>query len=107
MSLKNIYKIKIFNRFTNYSIYLMIILTTSIIIKFYFFPIDIPLSMDSLYYFWYSSEIYQIGKLPDSWSPVNNGWPIFVSIFFSISDSKDIFTLMQIQKILSVLISTA
>jgi 4-amino-4-deoxy-L-arabinose transferase-like glycosyltransferase len=75
--------------------------------RFYFFPLDVPLNSDALTYFWYSSEISQVGELPKNWMPINNGWPIFVSIFFMIFDSKDIFMLMQIQRFLSVLISIA
>lgn len=74
-------------------------------IRFYFFPSSVPLNQDALYYFWYSSDIYHLGELPRNWSPTNNGWPIFVSVFFTIFDSKDIFTLMYIQRLLSVLIS--
>lgn len=107
MSLQN-FNEKLFSKIiTKYSLFLLIIITMSIGIRFYFLPTDVPLNIDSLYYFWYSSDIYQNGKLPDTWSPNNNGWPIFVSIFFTISDSKDIFTLMQLQRILSVLISVA
>jgi len=90
---------------TRYTVFLLMVIGFSVGIRFYFFPADVPLNGDALYYFWYSSDIYQLGKLPDNWSPTNNGWPIFVSIFFTIFDSKDIFTLMQIQKLLSVLIS--
>jgi hypothetical protein len=93
------------NVFSKYSIILIIIIGISCLIRFYYFPTEIPLTADSLYYFWYSSEVYQIGTLPDNWIPANIGWPIFVSVFFTIFDSKDIFELMQIQKILSVLIS--
>ncbi len=90
---------------TKYTIFLLIIIGVTIGIRFYFFPLDVPLTADALYYFWYSSDIYQIGELPKEWTPTNNGWPIFVSIFFTIFDSKDIFTLMQIQRLLSVLAS--
>jgi hypothetical protein len=81
------------------------IIGVTIGIRLYFFPIDVPLNNDALYYFWYSSDIYQIGGLPKEWSPDNNGWPIFTSIFFIMSDSKDVFALMQIQRLFSVLAS--
>ena len=92
-------------RITKYTIFLSLIIGITIGIRFYYFPSDVPLNADALYYFWYSSDIYHIGKLPDDWSPYNNGWPIFVSIFFTIIDSKDIFALMQIQRLISVIIS--
>jgi 4-amino-4-deoxy-L-arabinose transferase-like glycosyltransferase len=93
------------NVFTRYSIILVIIIGISCLIRFYYFPFNVPLNSDALYYFWYSSDIIQIGKLPSEWSPVNNGWPIFVSLFFSIFGDKDILTLMSIQRFLSVIIS--
>ena len=91
--------------FSKYAIILGAIIGISVIIRLYYFPFEVPLNFDALYYFVYSLDIYQIGKLPSDWSPTNNGWPIFVSIFFFIFDSKDVFTLMQIQKLLSVSIS--
>ena len=91
--------------FSKYSIILGIIIGISSLIRFYYFPFDVPLNSDAIYYFWYSSDIYEIGALPNNWTPSNNGWPIFVSIFFTAFDSKDIFELMQMQRILSVIIS--
>jgi len=98
-------KIKAIKIISKYTIFLSIIIGISIGIRLFYFPSNLPLNADALYYFWYSSDIYHIGRLPNDWSPANNGWPIFVSIFFSISDSKDIFTLMEIQRSLSVFFS--
>jgi hypothetical protein len=92
-------------KFSKYTWILLGIILLASIIRFYYFPFEIPLSSDALYYFWYSSDIFQIEKLPNDWSPLNNGWPIFVSLFFNVFDSKDAFTLMQIQKLLSVVSS--
>jgi hypothetical protein len=92
-------------KFSKYTWILLGIISLAITIRFYYFPFEVPLSSDALYYFWYSSDIFQIGKLPNDWTPTNNGWPIFVSLFFNISDSKDVLELMQIQKLLSVVSS--
>ena len=75
------------------------------IVRLYYFPFEVPLSSDALYYFWYSSDIFQIEKLPSDWTPANTGWPIFVSIIFSIVNINDIEIQMSIQRGLSVLIS--
>jgi len=91
--------------FSKYTGFLLGIFSLALVVRFYFFPFEVPLTADALYYFWYSSDIFQIGGLPKDWSPANNGWPIFVSFFFTIFDSKDVLTLMQIQKSLSVVIS--
>lgn len=105
MSIQYFRKAKFPNFFSKYAILFLLIFSVGILIRAYFFPWNIPLNADALYYFWYSSDIYHLGNLPENWSPVNNGWPIFVSIFFTISDSKDIFTLMEIQRLLSTTIS--
>lgn len=105
MPILNFNSIKISKIITKYTIFLLLIICATIGMRFYFFPLDVPLSADALYYFWYSSDIYHIGELPKEWSPTKNGWPIIVSIFFTIFDSKDIFVLMQIQRLLSVLAS--
>ncbi len=94
-----------FSKFSKYTIFLLLIISTALSIRFYFFPIDVPLTSDALYYFLYSSDIYHLGQLPKDWSPVNNGWPIFVSLFFSVLNNNDIQTLMTTQRILSVFIS--
>ena len=91
--------------FSKYSIIIVIIIGISGLIRFYYLPTEIPLTGDALYYFWYSSDIYQIGSLPNNWTPTNNGWSIFVSTFFTVFDSKNIFELMEAQRILSTLIS--
>ncbi len=103
----NLSKNSRFFSFSKYLIIVSLIIGISFIIRFYFFPTQIPLTADALYYFWYSSDIYQIGGLPKKWIPLNAGWPIFVSIFFTIFDSKDAFMLMQIQRTLSVVISVS
>ena len=90
---------------TKYSFIVLGIIGIAFTIRWYFFPEQHPLNLDALYYFWYSSDIYQIKSLPNDWSPTNNGWPMFVSLFFSISDSKDILVLMDIQRYISTAIS--
>ena len=91
--------------FSKYTVIILAIISISLGIRLYFFPTQIPLTADSLYYFWYSSDIYQIGELPKTWTPANTGWSIFVSIFFRMFDSENIVNFMEIQKILSTVIS--
>jgi len=93
-----------FLKFSKYTVFLLAIIGLSLLVRFYYFPFDVPLTSDALFYFWYSSDIYQIKELPN-WSLTNNGWPILVSFFFSLFDSKDILTFMQIQRLLAVLFS--
>ena len=94
-----------FSFFRNNIFFLIVIGTISFLIRMYYFPFEVPLNFDALSYFWYSSDIYQIGGLPNEWLPNNTGWPIFVSFFFIIFNSNDVLMLMQIQRLLSVIIS--
>ena len=103
--LSSINSLKTSIKFTQYSLFLLLIIFTGLITRFYFFPFEVPITSDALNYFWFSSDIYQIGKLPSDWSLGNNGWPIILSAVFFITDSKDVLSLMETQKIFSVLIS--
>jgi len=93
-------------KISKYTLFILAIFGLATIVRFIYFPFDVPLNSDALYYFWYSSDIIQLGELPNNWSPTNNGWPIFVSSFFSILDENNIQSLMLIQRILSVILST-
>ena len=56
-------------------------------------------------YFLYASEINYVGTLPTSWSPANNGWPSFVALFFSLFSLEDVFSYMQLQRFISIILS--
>lgn len=96
------------NKFSNQRIFLLIslIFLISILIRFYYFDYNIPLTVDSLNYFFYSMDIKINEQLPVNYSLANNGWPIFTSIIFSIFQSNDINDYMQLQRILTILISS-
>lgn len=84
---------------------LFVIGLSSIIIKLIYFPHDIPLAEDGLFYFRYAIDSSILGHLPNT-SMSNNGWPLFVSIFFLMLDSNNFLDYMALQRIISVLIST-
>ena len=95
----------IFRKITNYTIILSIIFICTLVTKLILFPFHLPVNFDAISYFMYSSDIFLTGKLPSEWSPVNNGWPIVVSGFFMMINSDSAIQLMQIQKLLSTVIS--
>lgn len=101
----NLYTNSRFFSFSKYTIILSLIIGTSFIIRLYFFPTQVPLNSDALLYFWYSSDILITEGLPRDWAPVNNGWPSLVGFLFTVFDSHDVFSLMQIQRWFSVIIS--
>jgi len=86
-------------------IFLILIGVISLSIKLYYLP-NFPLSLDSLDYFFYATDISVNQKIPENYTPANNGWPIFLSLFFSIANFENIFSYMQLQRIISIFIST-
>jgi hypothetical protein len=75
-------------------------------IRFFYFPYDLPLIIDGLDNFTYATAINFYGFLPTEWTPINNGWPIFLSFWFSIINLENTLQYMQLQRIISVVLSS-
>jgi len=90
----------------NWYFHLIIIGIISISLKLYYVNFEIPFALDSLIYFIYAFDSSILGHLPESYSPANNGWPGFVSIFFSMFEFDNPISYMQLQKSISIIIST-
>ena len=90
-------------RYTAFFLGLIIIL--GLVLRFYYFPYDVPLSLDSLGYFSYAFEISQTGKFPIDFALINNGWPTFLSIFFSLFKFENFIDYMELERGVSILIS--
>lgn len=87
-------------------VYLSIIGVIGFSLRLNFFLFEVPLTFDSLEYFFYAMDISVIGSLPQNYTPINNGWPIFLSVFFSLFSFEDSISFMELQRIISVVIST-
>jgi hypothetical protein len=85
--------------------FLLIIFVSSIIIRLYYLPFDLPLVLDSQNYFWYANDMSILKTIPTEYSGSNNLWPSFLSLFFSLDSSNNILNYMNTQRILSTLIS--
>lgn len=81
-----------------------IILGISLILRILFLP-NYPLTLDSLDYFFYALDIKINSHIPINYTPANNGWPLFLAFFFSLADFSEVFSYMQLQRILSVILS--
>ena len=77
----------------------------SLIIRVYYFPFEIPVIADGVDYFSYGIVTSQIGSIPIDWGLTNNGWPIFLSIFFSLFNSENFLEFTYLQRFLSITIS--
>jgi hypothetical protein len=90
----------------NVVISLIIIAAIGLAIRFYYFPYNIPLTLDSLNaYFFYANDISILGHLPSNYSFNNNGWPLFLSFFFSVFHSNNFLDYMTLQRTISVILS--
>ena len=90
-------------KYTTFFLGLIIIL--GLVLRFYYFPYDVPFSLDSLSYFSYAFEISQTGKFPIDFALINNGWPTFLSIFFSLFKFENFIDYMELERGVSILIS--
>ena len=75
-------------------------------LRFFYFPNDLPLIADAMDNFTYATGINYYEHLPTEWAPANNGWPIFLSFWFSIINLENSLDYMQMQKTISVVLST-
>ena len=85
--------------------FLFIIGIIGLIIRLYYFPFDLPITNDGVDYFSYAVVTSQQGHLPVDWGLTNNGWPIFLSFFFSIFEPQKFLELIYLQRSLSIIIS--
>ena len=86
---------------------LSVIIILSLLIRFNYFVPEIPLTHDALDYFFYAMDTSILGHLPVNYSPQNNGWPVFLSLFFSFFKFDDGISYLQIQRILSIVLSVS
>jgi len=89
----------------NTIISLLIIGGLALFLRLYYFPFDVPITLDSLDYFWYAIDTSILGHLPTTYAVANNGWPIFLSIFFSIFQFDNFMDYMILQRLVTVAIS--
>ena len=90
----------------NIILYLGLILTLGLSLRFYYLPYDVPIVTDGFDSFLYAAKTVFEGNLPVGYGTTNTGWANFLALFFSLSDTSDPFYLMQIQRSLSVILSS-
>jgi len=92
---------------TNSSLIIIsIIIVSSIILRLYYFPYNIPVTFDALDYFWYASDIKNSAGFPKEYGIGNNGWPILLSLIFNFFNFDNFLDYMMVQRHTTVIIST-
>ncbi len=97
-------KIKFFNK--NPIFPLLLIGMMGILLRWYYLPLDIPFLSDAFLYFSYANDLNVLNQFPNNYNFVNNGWPTLVGFIFNFSPSTELLELMNIQRVMSVIIST-
>ena len=102
-----IYKIEEkINFFIDYPIIsLFIIGIISLSIRLLFFEPEIPIRQDANGYFEYAMDMSILKNIPYS-AHANDGWPMFLSIFFGIFNFDNYQDFATLQRIVSIVIST-
>ena len=108
MSVNNEKISEIKNSFSNKKIISLIsaIFIASLLMRLYYYDSSIPITNDSLNYFFYAMDIKITGHIPENYALGNNGWPLFLSLFFSIFQFDTAQNYMQLQQIITILISS-
>ena len=96
---------KIFSK--NTIICLGIIGIVGFLIRFFYFPDGIPITLDGALYFWYANDLSITGTFPVNIAIANNGWPTFLSIFFYFFNSENFLDYMMLQRYVTIIISVA
>ena len=90
----------------NIILYLVLILTFGLGLRFYYFPYDVPIVTDGFFSSVYAMKTVFEGGLPIGYTVTNTGWSNFLSLFFVFADTSDPLHLMDIQRTLSIVLST-
>lgn len=94
------------NIVNNTTICIFLIGLSGFLIRLHYFPHDVPIILDGSIYFWYAIDASILGHFPTSYQFPNNGWPAFLSLFFALIKFENFMSYMELQRFLTVVIST-
>lgn len=77
------------------------------VIRLYYTPFDIPITLDGLGYFLYALDMSVLREFPHGYNFPNNAWPAFLSLFFYLIPSNNFLDFMNLQRVLSEIISVS
>ena len=97
---------------------LILIGLVGLAIRIYSYPYDLPVYQDIQDYFWYAIDMSILDEFPQMmsnrllveppyppYSFPNNGWPVFLSLFFSLASFDNILAYMYLQRCITISIS--
>ena len=86
---------------------ILLIAIAGLLIRLVFYPYNIPVSADAIDYFSYSIALARGDIFPDGYLINKFGWSVFLSSFFAISNATEMIDFMNIQRIVSMIVSIA
>ncbi|MDC0240908.1 glycosyltransferase family 39 protein [Candidatus Nitrosopelagicus sp.] len=99
----SLHEIKIQNK--HIVLILASIIFSTILVRAFFYPYDLPITHDGNNYFSYALDTSILNSLPTDYTLPNNGWPVFLSLFFKIFQFDSALGYMDLQRVLSIIIS--
>jgi len=97
---------------------LILIGLVGLVIRIYSYPYDLPVYQDVSDYFWYAIDMSILGEFPQmapsqalavppypGYSFPNNGWPVFLSLFFSLANFENVQGYMDLQRCIAITVS--
>jgi len=95
-----------FSFFPNHVIISLIIVgIVGVGLRLYNFPYGIPVTLDATLYFWYAVDTNVLGHFPADYTFPNTGWPMLLSVFFSVIHSNNFIDYMTVQRFVTVAVS--
>ena len=91
-------------KYTIFPLCLIVIL--GLVIRFYYFPFDVPLATDGFFSFVYSTKTIFDGSIPIGFTSTNTGWAYLLSVIFTLSGTTEPLHMMNIQRLVSIIFST-
>ncbi|NDF48176.1 MAG: DUF2079 domain-containing protein [Nitrosopumilaceae archaeon] len=86
-------------------ILLGIVIGIGFLVRFYYFPYEIPITLDGFRYLLYAMDTTVLGHLPTHYTFPNNGWSLVLSFFFSILRFESYTDYNTLARVLSVVFS--
>lgn len=84
---------------------LLTIAVASVVLRLLFFEAEIPIRQDANAYFWYAMDMSILRGFPPS-EHANDGWPMFLSIFFGVFNFNSYQDYTILQRMVSIVVSS-
>ena len=84
---------------------LIFLCISGIILRIFYFPFDLPITLDGLFYFWFAYDTSITGNLPTEYYIENDGWPIFLGFWLQIFHFDSFLEYVTFQRVVSSVLS--